>query len=197
MNIKDKYCKIGGNSKRPMDSQIQPRDTITAHEDSTVQKPKDLTAMPKSPAFQITKSLVADSKPKLSKEAKIAKAAVAELYDVVDDYMSSKPPWEIPPALAIAAYDITTGEIVVDCSGPVPWAHRTLMGKVAKIGRIGRPGPETKNIIGACAEFRAANTLLNNGSKFSNIRFTKPIRPRTRQIQSTCPNCASIFSDIL
>ena len=101
-------------------------------------------------------------------------------------------------SMVIGAYDVKTGDVVADFAGPIPDNISTvLIERANKIGGIGSKGLTERNTIGVCAEFRTANQLLLNGSDISNIRFTKPIRPRTGEIRPNCNNCLEMFSDIL
>lgn len=179
-------------SKQPTDDTFE----IPTNEMSTTtqEKPDEKTS-----AFQITSNLI--PKPDIYHPVgKIKRKAVSRLYETVDRYIHSLPIWKNPRAMAIAAYDIVTGNIAVAFSGTVPTRIHSSLSRAVKnsgVGNIGQSGQNTRNIIGACAEFRAANKLLQNGSKFENIRFTDPIRPRTRQRMSACDNCQHIFSSIL
>ena len=101
-------------------------------------------------------------------------------------------------SMVIGAYDIKTGDVVADFAGPIPdEISPVLIERANKIGGIGSTGLTDRNTIGVCAEFRTANQLLLNGSDISNIRFTKPIRPRTGEVRPNCANCLEMFSDIL
>lgn len=75
--------------------------------------------------------------------------------------------------------------------------HRDLRKSLEKIGKIGEQSKITgsRNIIGKCAEVKAANRILQKDRKsnMANIKFTKPIRPRTMQKMLTCPNCIATF----
>lgn len=98
------------------------------------------------------------------------------------------------PAAAVVAYDVRTGSMVAMTSGPVP---QTVNAELAQLARCaGGLGVKTAcgNTIGTCAEFRAANTLMSNGSRIGDIRFTNAIRPKTDAIIPPCANCESIFS---
>ncbi len=151
-----------------------------------------------SPAFQITSSLIPEPYIEHS-EAEIRRTAESELDRTINSRMEVLGRRKNPPAMAIAAYDIATGDIAVAFSGPIPEDINPFLSELVDKAGIGNIGNKnwTNNYIGACAEFRAANQLLQNGSKFENIRFTVPIRPRTRKPQPTCGNCKAIFSSIL
>lgn len=101
-------------------------------------------------------------------------------------------------SMAVGAYDTKTGQIVAAFAGPVPdKIHPELLKRAAKIGGIGSLGLTEHNTVGVCAEFQVINTLLNNGSKISDIHLTKAIRPRTGRHIDYCANCKAMFSDII
>lgn len=66
-----------------------------------------------------------------------------------------------------------------------------------KLGKIGTTSDTTKssNIIGKCAEVKAANNLLKRESNLevNKVAFTKAIRPRTLERIPRCKNCINIF----
>lgn len=130
--------------------------------------------------------------------------AMGAYYKAMNDYRHYrrryKPYHPTIPAVAIGAYDIVTGKVVFGFSGAPPHdINQELVDTVndAKIGDIGKLGEGTNNIVGACAEFHAANKLLNRGSKIANIRFTAAVRPRTGQELPPCDNCEAMFGDNL
>ncbi|WP_460271859.1 hypothetical protein [Clostridium sp. CTA-19] len=99
-------------------------------------------------------------------------------------------------AMAIGAYDLESGNVVADFAGEIPNnINLQLINKANPIGGVGSKGVNRKNTVGACAEFRRVNQLLNIGSDIRNIRFTKAVRPRTGAIKSPCNNCLEIFGD--
>ena len=59
----------------------------------------------------------------------------------------------------------------------------------------GSKGLTSSNVVGRCAEFRSANTLMLRGSRVNNIRFTDAVRPRTGEVVPACKNCTSIFKE--
>jgi hypothetical protein len=65
------------------------------------------------------------------------------------------------------------------------------------LGQIGRVSniTDSKNIIGKCAEVKAANGLLkgNRELEINHIQFTSAIRPRTLEKIARCPNCTTVF----
>jgi hypothetical protein len=101
------------------------------------------------------------------------------------------------PATAIVAYDVRTGAMVAVTSGEVPAVVAPELAQLAQ--NAGGLGVRTAcgNTIGKCAEFRAANQLLQNGSRLQDIRFTKAVRPRTGKVIPTCENCQQIFGSNL
>lgn len=52
----------------------------------------------------------------------------------------------------------------------------------------GAPAP-----AGCCAEFDAANQLMNQGSALDDIGFTDAIRPRNGDVVPQCDNCQAMF----
>ena len=67
------------------------------------------------------------------------------------------------------------------------------------LGVLGRTSKLTnsKNIIGKCAEVKAANGLLlgSNGLLLNRIKFTSSIRPRTLEKKARCANCENVFGE--
>ena len=97
-------------------------------------------------------------------------------------------------AVAIGAYDIETGNVTAKFAGAIPdTINNQLIERAKLIGGIGSKGINGKNTVGVCAEFQAANELLNNGGNLTNIRFTEAVRPRTGKVISTCSNCIEMF----
>ena len=72
-----------------------------------------------------------------------------------------------------------------------------LQKRAEKIGGIGSRGVSSKNIVGVCAEFHVVNRLLLKGGKWSDIKLTPAIRPRTGEIIPYCPNCLALFGDLM
>lgn len=62
-----------------------------------------------------------------------------------------------------------------------------------KSNGVGLKGVNGKNVVGACAEFRSSNQLLNSGSNLDDIRFTIAVRPRNGKVVPRCTNCQSMF----
>lgn len=101
-------------------------------------------------------------------------------------------------SMIIGAYDTKTGKTSVAFAGPIPKRIHPELKKLAdKIGGIGSHGLTEKNIVGVCAEFQTINKMLWSGSKLSDIRLTKPIRPRTGKEMPFCANCAKMFKDLI
>lgn len=101
-------------------------------------------------------------------------------------------------SMAVGAYDIRTGSIVTAFAGKIPkQIHPELLKRADEIGGLGSKGVSTKNTIGVCAEFQVVNALLLDGSKFSDIRLTRAIRPRTKKGRPYCANCKIMFSDLI
>ena len=97
-------------------------------------------------------------------------------------------------AVAIGAYDIETGNVTAKFAGAIPdTINNQLIERANLIGGIGSKGINGKNTVGVCAEFQAANELLNNGGNLTNIRFTEAVRPRTGKVIPTCSNCLEMF----
>ena len=101
-------------------------------------------------------------------------------------------------AMVVGAYDICTGQTIAAFAGAVPSdIHPLLIERANMIGGIGSLGVTSKNTVGVCAEFHAVNNLLNSGSDISNIRLTRPIRPRTGGAMPYCENCKIMFADLI
>lgn len=126
-----------------------------------------------------------------------AKLLSAIAYNAVRHMINSSPGGK-GKAMAIGAYDTKTGEIATAFAGQVPKKiHPDLIKRAESIGGIGSKGLTNKNTVGVCAEFHVINQLLLNGSKFSDIHLTTPIRPRTGKPQPYCANCQKMFEDII
>ena len=88
------------------------------------------------------------------------------------------------------------GRVSASFSGDVPdKISGSLIKRANRIGGIGSNGLTSGNVVGRCAEFRSANTLMLRGSRVNNIRFTDAVRPRTGEVVPTCKNCTSIFKE--
>lgn len=101
-------------------------------------------------------------------------------------------------AMAVGAYDVSTGKTSASFAGAIPSKiHPDLIERANRIGGIGSFGVTTKNTVGVCAEFHAVNNLLLRGASISNIRLTKAIRPRTGKTMPFCDNCKKMFDDLI
>lgn len=101
-------------------------------------------------------------------------------------------------SIAVGAYNIATGKIVTSFAKEIPSKiHPELIKRANEIGGIGSHGLTERNTVGVCAEFQVVNKLLLQGSKWSDIRLTNAIRPRTGQKIPFCANCQKMFSDII
>ena len=101
-------------------------------------------------------------------------------------------------AMAVGAYDKKTGKTVASFAGEIPSRiHPELRKRAEAIGGIGTHGLTERNTVGVCAEFHVVNSLLLGGAKWSDIRLTSPIRPRTGSVMPFCDNCKAMFSDII
>lgn len=101
-------------------------------------------------------------------------------------------------SMIVGAYDTKTGKTSVAFAGPIPKKIHPELKKLAdKIGGVGSKGVSDKNTVGVCAEFQTVNKLLWSGSKLSDIKLTKPIRPRTGKEMPFCANCVKMFKDLI
>lgn len=101
-------------------------------------------------------------------------------------------------SIVVGAYDFKSGAIVASFAQEIPKnIHPELLKRANEIGGIGSHGLTERNIVGVCAEFHVVNKLLLSGSKWSNIRLIKAIRPRTGQKIPFCANCQKMFYDII
>ena len=130
-----------------------------------------------------------------SREHTIRQQAEAARTNLIETTPKSK-----NKSMAIAAYDIVTGDIQAEFAGSIPDTIAPVLRERAEsIGGIGTKGLTAglphENTVGVCAEFRSANELLLRGSSIENIRFTDAIRPRTGEVRPTCPNCKAMFPE--
>lgn len=101
-------------------------------------------------------------------------------------------------SMAAGAYDLKTGKNAAAFAGEIPKRiHPELRRRAEAIGGIGTHGLTSRNIIGVCAEFHVVNSLLLGGSKWSDIRLTPAIRPRTGEAVPYCSNCLAMFRDLI
>lgn len=77
--------------------------------------------------------------------------------------------------------------------------EKRLASELKKIGIIGENSTlgGTKNVVGKCAEAKAANNALRRDKKASmaSIEFTVAIRPRTSEKLARCINCVTVFGN--
>ena len=101
-------------------------------------------------------------------------------------------------AMVVGAYDLKTEKVIAEFAGDIPETiSPILLERAEKIGGVGSLGITQKNTVGACAEFRAINKLLLDGSDITDIKFTDAIRPRTGKVRPYCDNCRAMFGDII
>lgn len=109
-----------------------------------------------------------------------------------------KTPGSKKKSMAIGAYDQSTGKTVAAFAGEIPKRiHPELRKRAEAIGGIGSHGLSNKNTVGVCAEFHVVNSLLLGGSKWSDIKLTTAIRPRTGEKMPYCANCLAMFGDLI
>ncbi|MEQ4675871.1 DUF637 domain-containing protein [Providencia vermicola] len=106
-------------------------------------------------------------------------------------------------ATMIGAYDPVTGKIAIGYSDGKISAEMLSKDTVIYVKKqlgveIGEYTKFCKNTVGACAEVSAADSLIRQGVKPENIRFTQAVRPREvwgkdtiplKAIKETCDNC--------
>lgn len=72
-----------------------------------------------------------------------------------------------------------------------------LKRRLARLGDVGKKSANTNstNVIGKCAEVKAANQILRKSKKLDvpEIELTPAIRPRTLERIPRCPNCVVVF----
>ncbi|MEZ2686633.1 hypothetical protein ACBQ20_17825 [Proteus vulgaris] len=144
----------------------------------------------------------------LTKEEQIfATKAHQELINEIGKFKSNTQAEKI--ATMIGAYDSKTGKTAVGYSNKEITAdslHPTTVDYIKKqLGvEIGEFTHFCKNKVGACAEVSAADSLVRQGAKPENIKFTDALRPKAfrqassqkngnlnseRIIIETCDNC--------
>ena len=102
------------------------------------------------------------------------------------------------PAVMVGAVDATTGTTAVGTSGPLSrlgTINPNLAATAQQVGGVGAMNPGAPSPVGCCAEFDAANQLMNQGSVLDNIQFTDAVRPRTGAIVPKCSNCEAMFPE--
>ena len=74
--------------------------------------------------------------------------------------------------------------------------RKSLRNKLRQLGDIYTQKDGKGNPIGNCAEVNATQKLMigNPNLDLAKISFSTPIRPRTEQPVSICPNCLHTFS---
>lgn len=109
-----------------------------------------------------------------------------------------KTPGAKKKSMAVGAYDQSTGKMIAAFAGEIPQRiHPELRKRAETIGGIGSHGLSNKNTVGVCAEFHVVNSLLLGGSKWSDIKLTPAIRPRTGEKMPYCSNCLAMFGDLI
>lgn len=77
---------------------------------------------------------------------------------------------------------------------------RSINNKLLDCGQIG-VDKVNNNIIGACAEPNAAFSLLKDMGRFHQalhtLCFSMVLRPRTKQIEPSCPICTHVFPQLI
>jgi len=130
-----------------------------------------------------------------------AKASAISLKSKVRETVNKlidKTPGGKSKAMAVGGYDKRSGKVVASFAGEIPKEiHPELQKRAEAIGGIGSHGLTERNTVGVCAEFHVVNRLLLNGSKWSDIRLSTPIRPRTGAEMPFCANCRKMFSDLI
>lgn len=97
------------------------------------------------------------------------------------------------PAAAVGAFDPVTGQTAFATSGPVPDVVAPQMSALAdQFGGVGAVAP-SGNVVGCCAEFRAANALALGGSNVDNVVVSPAVRPRTGEHVIRCETCEGMF----
>lgn len=94
-------------------------------------------------------------------------------------------------ARARKAYSFGTSyRVVTSCTSQLQ-RRLNILGDVGKRSNH----TDTKNIIGKCAEVKAANQVLQATKKLNvtEIEFTPAIRPRTLEKIPRCQNCVIVF----
>ena len=130
-----------------------------------------------------------------------SKATTAAMHEKVRERINitiEATPGSKKKAMIAGAYNSKTGEPFVAFAGEVPTKiHPQLLAKAKEIGGVGTHGLTDRNTVGVCAEFHLVNKMLLSGVKWSDIRITAAVRPRTGQTIPFCPNCVAMFKDII
>ena len=89
------------------------------------------------------------------------------------------------------------GKSVTATSGPVP--NEVAPQLITASESLGGVGTKTAsgNVVGCCAEFRAANPLLleNPTATPQDVNFGPATSPRTGEVKPMCANCDAIFNN--
>ncbi|WP_217332440.1 hypothetical protein, partial [Gilliamella apis] len=136
-------------------------------------------------------------------EQVFANKAQQELISEINKFKSNTQAEKV--ATMIGAFDPKTGKTAVGFSNKTITAdslHPTTVNYIEKqLGvKIGEFTSFCKNKAGACAEVSAADSLIRQGAKPENIKFTQAIRPKVyrqengnmnseKVIVETCNNC--------
>ncbi len=100
------------------------------------------------------------------------------------------------PAAVVGA-SASDGSIAIRSSGKIPEIVAPKLQTAAKaVGGVGNVN--AGNVVGCCAEFKAANVLMLNNPTLvpTKINFTPAIRPRTGEFVPPCKNCITIFPQL-
>ncbi|PIT09045.1 hypothetical protein BGI40_08760 [Snodgrassella communis] len=99
------------------------------------------------------------------------------------------------PAAVVVAVDKNTGKHALNTNGNIPEKVAPELKDMAD--KLGGLGTKTKcgNIVGRCAEFRAANDLMlqNPRLKAKDIDISGALRPRKLKPVKRCDNCTAMF----
>ncbi|NUE67704.1 hypothetical protein [Snodgrassella sp. ESL0253] len=91
--------------------------------------------------------------------------------------------------------DKNTGKYALNTNGNIPEKVAPELKDMAD--KLGGLGTKTKcdNIVGRCAEFRAANDLMlqNPRLKAKDIDISGALRPRKLKPVKRCDNCTAMF----
>lgn len=107
----------------------------------------------------------------------------------------------VTPPTTIGAWDCKTGEFVAANGGRVAKLTAdniddVLAKAMAEIGELGKSTSTSGNVLGNCAEQKAANMLMKGGANIQDVYFTKAIRSRTGQVIDSCGNCLALFENL-
>ena len=118
-----------------------------------------------------------------------------ELQSLLNNSIQNLKKLKLTPATAIGAVDPISGKMIVATNGDIPTKIAPQLLEYAN--KLGGVGVKTAcgNVLGRCAEFRAANELMLNNKllKIEDIVWTKAVRPRNGAKVERCENCTNIF----